>query len=162
MALNLVKQYDLVDVRPVKWDEEGKIVLYIAPLSTKGYQDAMNTFHRWAQTQQSGFRRGVRDREIEDARTEAMRKALAEHVIKDWSGVQDMESGEEVAYTKEKGYELLGDNSFLLDVVAAAADTDAYRRDRVEAASKNSVVLSASGDGSGSTTKRRAASSSVS
>jgi hypothetical protein len=163
VALNISQQYDFIDSRWVKWDEEGKIELQIAPLSTKGYQDAMAAHHRWAQAQQSGFRRGVRDREIEDARTEAMRRGLADHIILSWRGVADEASGEAVPYTPAEGYRLLSDpengDIFMVDVVAAASDTDSFRKKRIEAAAEKSEVPSGSGAESGSTTKRRGSSS---
>lgn len=163
MGLNISQQYDYIDARWVKWDEEGKIALQIAPLSTKGYQDAMSAHHRWAQAQQSGFRRGVRDREIEDARTEAMKRGLADHIILNWRGVAETETGKEVPYTPAEGYKLLSDeesgDSFLVDVVAAAGDAEAFRKKRVEDAAEKSEVPSDSGAESGSTTRRRGSSS---
>lgn len=165
MSLNIAKQYDFVDEKPFKWDDEGKIVLWIAPTTCKGWQDAMNAFSRWEQSQQSGFRRGIRDAEIEKARTEAMKKAASEHLIRRWEGVEE-ETGEAVPYTPAEGMKLMNDpdrgDAFLIDVLAMAGNSAAYRRDRLEAAGKNSGPLSDSGAESVSTMPTRAASSSVS
>lgn len=162
MSLNIAKQYDFVDAKRFQWDDEGKIFLHIAPTTCKGYQDAMNAFSRMEQAQRAGFRRGVRDAELDKAREDAMRKAAAEHLIVKWEGVVDVDSGDEVPYTPERGMALLTDldsgDAFLLDVLNAAGNSAAYRKDRLEAAGKNSGPLSDSGAESVSTMPTRAAS----
>lgn len=159
MKLSISNQYDLVDVRRVQWGDG--VTLLIAPTSCKAYQDHMNAYLRGEQAQRAGFRRSASvNKQFEDSRREAMKQGIAEHIIRGWEGVFDTESGEEVAYTPDLGLDLLSDDSFFMDVVAAAGETDAYRRDRLEEAEGNSEVLSGTGGGSGSTTKRRGASSS--
>lgn len=166
MSLNIAKQYDFVDAKRFQWDDEGKIYLWIAPMSCKGYQDQMNAFSRMERAQQSGFRRGVKDAELDEARQDAMRKAAAEHLIVRWEGVRDTETGEEVPYTPEQGLALLTDpdtgDSFFMDILAAAGNASAFRRERLEAAAKNSGALSDSGEKSESSTSTPAVSSSVS
>lgn len=166
MSLNLSKQYDFVDAKRFQWDDEGKIYLWIAPVSCKGYQDAMNAFSRMEQAQRSGFRRGMRDAELDEARQDAMRKAAAEHLIVRWEGVRDTDTGEEVPYTPERGLALLTDpdsgDAFFMDVLSAAGNVSAFRRERLEAAAKNSETLSGSGAESESTLPSTVASSSVS
>lgn len=166
MSLNITQQYDLVDEKPFKWDDEGNIILWIAPTSSKGYQDAMNAFSRWEQAQTAGFRRGIKSADIEEKRTEAMKKAAAEHLIRRWEGVTDEDTGEDVPYTPARGMELMNHSdtgdSFLLDVLAAATNTAVFRKERMEAAAKNSETLSGSGAESGSTPRMTAVSSSAS
>lgn len=166
MALNLSKEYGL-DARPFDWDSEGTIKLWISPTSTtKGWVDAMNAFSRWQQARQAGFRRGIKDSEVETERIARMKEAASKYLIHKWEGVVDEETGEPVEYTPELGLELMNDpdrgDAFFTDVLSAAGNASAFRAEAHQETAGNSAELSDTGEPSESSNPKTAAMRSVS
>lgn len=66
-----------------------------------------------------------------------LRKQLAEAVLIDWKGLRDSETGEDIEYTKDMSYQLMGIKDFREFVYQAANERSTFREESDEEAEKN-------------------------
>lgn len=87
-------------------------------------------------------RRGLRDDAAMEQLEDITRKAYAETILLDWSGLAG-DDGKEIPYSKETAYDWLTKYSDMyLDVQEMAEDAESYREDQIEESEKNSPSVS--------------------
>ena len=73
----------------------------------------------------------------EDQMTELRRRQFADAVLIDWRNLKDLETGEEIPYSRDAAYALLGVKDFIDFVAQAAAERDTFRAKSMKDASGN-------------------------
>lgn len=68
---------------------------------------------------------------------EILRRQLAEAVLVDWKGLKDSETGEEIPYSKEMSYQLMGVRDFREFVYQAANERSTFKDKADKDAEKN-------------------------
>lgn len=73
-----------------------------------------------------------------DQSQEIIKKQLAEAVLVDWKNLRDVETGEDIPFSKEVAYELMEIGDFREFVYQAASERDTFREKTDAQAEKNS------------------------
>ena len=68
---------------------------------------------------------------------EILRRQLAEAVLIDWTGLKDTETGEEIPYSKEMSYQLMGIKDFRDFVYQASNERSTFKEKADKDAEKN-------------------------
>jgi hypothetical protein len=72
-----------------------------------------------------------------DQSNEILRRQLAEAVLIDWEGLRDAETGDDIPYSKETSYQLMGIKDFREFVYQAANERETFREKADKDAAKN-------------------------
>jgi len=147
MAFKLKKQIKNTDAKWFEFDAETKV--QIASIDNPAYQVALARLRREIQRNDEKFAMGeVGVVDGEKTEYEGQCRLLANHVVRDWSGVQD-EDGNPLQFTHENAEALLlGDvQAFLFVLNSAKTYAIELREELIESVGKPSADTSGSGSG---------------
>lgn len=129
------------------WVDAGEgLKLKLARLGNPKYEALM---------QQLGkpYRRQIRNNTIDvDVLRGLTARALARHVLLDWSDLQDEETGEDITYSQEKALELLKNYRDFYDMVVELANDQQFFRDDYQAESMGNSENASNGISNGENT----------
>lgn len=121
----------------VNVDPDGDVKIKVARMNNSEYQAYLSELLGVSGRRITGGT--LRRMQDQKTRSEAVRKALARHVLLDWKGFTD--NGEEVPYSEKKALELLTDpayQDFYDLVLQSASDEDLFREEEEEEDAGNS------------------------